>query len=616
MAILNKIKNTLLGNPNDQYANSDKRLQEFDEALTEYQQGKSMLDERIVSNDKWYRLRHWEEMRKTGNETDPQPASAWLFNMLANKHADAMDNFPEPSVLPRAKDDKEVSKLLSEVLPTVLEQAGYDDVYSACMWDKPKLGTAVTSVLWDKSLLNGIGDIKISRCNILNMFWKPGVADIQDSPYLFYCALVDSKQLEQQYPQIKGHTGAGKMILKEFAYTDYMQVDNTKKTLVVDCYYKKFANGIMLLQYCKYANGIILYSSEDDKDEKGNYRYATKGFYNDNKYPFVFDTMFPEEGSPAGFGYIDICKDEQRDIDKLNQLILKNALAACRKRYVVKAGNGVNLDDFFDFTKEAISYTGNANDIREAIYELESKPIPSIYVNILNNKIDTLKETTGNRDVSQGGTTSGVTAASGIAAMQEAGSKQSRDANRGSYRAFTEICYMVIERIRQFYDIGRSYRIAGADGAEQYVSLDNSALKPQSIPGFGADPATRTPIFDIKVRAHKANPYSRIAQNSMAQEFYGAGFFRPDLSDQALACIEMMDFEGKDAVAERIAQNGTMFQEIQRLQQALAMMTGNIPPQQQGGQPTAGQPNSKTSTGEHPVVQNARERAAQAASPQ
>ena len=74
-------------------------------------------------------------------------------------------------------------------------------------------------------------------------------------------------------------------------------------------------------------------------------------------------------------------------------------------------------------------------------------------------KIDELKETTGNRDISTGGTTSGVTAASAIAAMQEAGSKLSRDNSKAAYRAYRKIINMVIERIRQFYDLPRCFRI-------------------------------------------------------------------------------------------------------------------------------------------------------------
>lgn len=94
--------------------------------------------------------------------------------------------------------------------------------------------------------------------------------------------------------------------------------------------------------------------------------------------------------------------------------------------------------------------TGNLgeNDIRE----IQTSQLDSSVVNILQLKIEELKETSGNRDFSQGGTSSGVTAASAIAALQEAGSKLSRDMIKSSYRSFTRVCNLCIELIRQFYD--------------------------------------------------------------------------------------------------------------------------------------------------------------------
>ena len=74
--------------------------------LKKYKQGKSVLEKRIVSNEQWWKMRHWGEICSDSDDTAPRPASAWLFNSLANKHADAMDNIPEPSVLPRERSDE------------------------------------------------------------------------------------------------------------------------------------------------------------------------------------------------------------------------------------------------------------------------------------------------------------------------------------------------------------------------------------------------------------------------------------------------------------------------------------------------------------------------------
>ena len=97
-----------------------------------------------------------------------------------------------------------------------------------------------------------------------------------------------------------------------------------------------------------------------------------------------------------------------------------------------------------------------------------------------DDRVSELKEISGNRDVSQGGTTSGLTAASAIAALQEAGSKLSRDMLKSAYRAFTKECYLVIELMRQFYDEERIYRITGEGGGYGVCALQQCAAAAQA----------------------------------------------------------------------------------------------------------------------------------------
>ena len=51
--------------------------------------------------------------------------------------------------------------------------------------------------------------------------------------------------------------------------------------------------------------------------------------------------------------------------------------------------------------------------------------------------------------------------------------------------------------------------------------------------------------FDVEITAQKQSPYTKMAQNELALQFYSAGFFNPQMADQALACLDMMDFPRK-----------------------------------------------------------------------
>ena len=550
------------------------------QTLLKYKEGKANLERRIVENEQWYKLRHWECMRKVKKD-DVEPSSGWLFNAIANKHADAMDNFPSPNILPREEGDKAEAEMLSSIIPVVLEQADFEETYDN-VWDyKLKAGTGIYGIFWDKSKLNGLGDIAIRKVDIINLFWESGITDIQKSRNLFHVELQDNDQLIAMYPQLEGKLSSeGGADVSKYVYDD--NVDTTNKSAVIDWYYKKNQNGKQVLHYCKYVGDVVLFATENETepvmDDMGNMirpAMAESGWYDHGLYPFVFDPLFSVEGTPCGFGYIDIGKSAQEYIDRGNQAIMKNMLANTKPRHFIRSDGSVNEQEYADMNRDFVHVDGNLG--QDSIMPIQGKMLNNIYVEVINNKVDELKEVTGNRDISTGGTSSGVTAASAIAAMQEAGSKLSRDNNKASYRAFRKVVLMVIELIRQFYDLPRYFRILGETGAEKFVAYSNAGIRPQAMGNqFGVDMQTRLPLFDVEITAQKQSPYTKMAQNELALQFYGAGFFNPQMADQALACLDMMDFPRKQSIMQKIAQNGGMYQQMLMMQQTMVMMAQEL----------------------------------------
>ena len=543
-------------------------IQKAQLTLQRYKRGKVNLEQRIVQNEQWYKLRHWECLRngKNGEGTEKQvePVSGWLFNAIANKHADAMDNFPAPNVLPREEGDKAEAEMLTSIIPVILQQNDFEEVYDN-VWDyKLKAGTGVYGVFWDKEKLNGLGDIAITKVDIINLFWESGITDIQRSRNLFHVKLQDNDQLLSQYPQLEGKLNdSGGTDIAKYIYDD--DVDTTNKSLVVDWYYKKLQGGKTVLHFCKYVNDVVLFATENDP------QFADKGWYDHGMYPFVFDPLFSVEGTPCGFGYIDVGKSAQEYIDRGNQAIMQNMLANAKPRYFIREDGAVNEAEYADLNKDFIHVDGNLG--QDSIVPVQGKPLNSIYVQVVDKKIDELKEVTGNRDISTGGTSSGVTAASAIAAMQEAGSKLSRDGNKSAYRAFRRVCILVIELIRQFYDLPRCFRVMGEGGAARYVQYSNQNIKMQHQGNdFGQDMGYRLPLFDIEVTAQKQSAYSKLSQNELAIQLYNAGFFNPQMADQALACLDVMDFDRKQFVIEKVQTNQTLLQMLQQSQQRIMQL--------------------------------------------
>lgn len=553
------------------------------DTLQKYRQGKSALEARVIASEDWWRMRSWQRIQK-GNPEDDKWTSAWLFNVIMGKHADAIAAYPAPAIRPREPDDREEAAKLSSVLPVILEQNDFEEVYSDSQWTKLKQGTLIWHVKWDSSKLNGLGDISVQPVDILSFFWEPGVRDLQKSKNIFLTEMVDNDLLVAKYPELQGKLNSNPQIQQKYNTDDVISFDG--KSMVVDWYYKKYQNGRQVLHFAKLVGDTVLQSTENDTEQKydtltlpdgsivqqpAGRPMAETGLYDDGEYPFVVDALFPVEGSIAGYGYIDIGKSTQEQIDRMNQAIVKNAIMTTTPRWFKRSDGSVNEQEFADWTKPFVHVDGNLG--QDSLVPIQVNMLNSNYIAILQNKIEELKWTTGNTDVNNGATNSGVTAASAIAALQEASGRSSKDSTKSAYRAYARMIRMVIERIRQFYDLPRQFRIVGQRGAEQFVQYSNQGLQPQTLYGANGQPdGLRKPVFDIEVSAQKASEYTSMAQNELALQFFQLGFFNPQMVDQALSTLDMMDFDGKDSIIQKIQENADLQQRLVEWQQlALAL---------------------------------------------
>ena len=611
--------------------------------LQKYKAGKANLEARVTASENWWRLKSWRQIQK-GNPMDDKWASAWLFNVIMGKHADAIAAYPAPAVRPREPDDREEAKRLSSILPVILEQNDFEEVYSDSQWTKLKQGTLVWHVGWDSSKMNGIGDIAVNAVDILSFFWEPGIKDIQKSKNVFVTELVDNDILTAKYPELEGKLKSTGNIMQQYNTVDTVPTDN--KSMVVDWYYKKWRGGKSVLHFCKFVGDNVLLATENDGEQKYSTQQmpdgsvvqtpvgrpmAETGLYDDGDYPFVVDALFPVEGSIAGYGYIDIGKSAQEQIDRMNQAIIKNAIMAASPRWFRRSDGAVNEEEFADWTKPFVHVDGNLS--QDSLMQIQVNPLSANYITILQNKIEELKWTTGNTDVNNGATSSGVTAASAIAALQEASGRSSKDSTKSAYRAYARLIRMVIERIRQFYDLPRQFRIVGQRGAEEFVQYSNQGLQMQPLYDKDGQPdGMRKPVFDIEVSAQKASEYTAMAQNELALQFFQLGFFNPQMVDQALATLDMMDFDGKDSIVQKIQENADLAERLAQWQQMALAVADRYDPSlgqalaeqvlMEGGQAVQAPQNeklAKINTGEQQEptkVQNAREQAQKATQPE
>lgn len=606
-----------------------KEVEKAAEILRKYKEGKAHLEKKIIAEEQFWKLRQWS-MYDT-EAKGKKPATAYLWSCIQSRYADVMDSYPTCNFQPRQEDDKEEAKRLSSIVPVILEQNRYEETYSSVALYTLLHGGGCQGIFWDKSKHNGLGDIAVKKIDFINLFWEPGITDIQSSENIFNTELISNRILEQMYPQCVGKLNGQKITLAKYIYDD--TVDTTDKSVVVDWYYHTAYNGKNVLHYCKFVDNIVLYASENDTERPTHEEIdpmtgmpilvespsvAERGWYDHGMYPFVAMPLYPIEGSICGYGLMDIGRDTQMQIDIINDAVTKNAALGAKPRFFVKDDGAINMDDYTDYDKEFIPVDGSIDE--DHLRMIETKPLQPAYIEVLNQKIDELKFITANQDVANGAAPSGVTAASAIAALQETSGKASRASNKAFHRAFREVCYQIVELIRQFYDVPRTFRIVPDSMGEQFVQYSNEGLQLQPQNLMGKDMGFRKPEFDIDITSEKASPYKKMEQNELALNFYSQGFFNPQMADQAIACLEMMDFTHKDEMIQRIRQNGTILELMVKFQQIALQLAQKYEPEtadaianiilEQGGvQMPEGGDVDLDSSGESSHMEKAREQA-------
>lgn len=480
-----------------------------------YTEYKRPLDDKLIADNRWF----YDQMRFSDRDDEIRPSTAFVFNAVANKHADAMDNFPEVNVLARTRQDEEEAKALAEIVPLQLEISGFKNVYCRNWWSKLKNGAAVYGVFFDNKSNNGIGDIKITKVDILNIFWEPYINDIQESEFIFSVDFINTRALKKMYPEKKIISYADEGKVRKQLYRRYGD-EQYDKSLVVDCYYKN-DDGVQLIKFC---GDTVL----DSTEERGmRYLYAH------GRYPFVIDAMYPGEDSIVGLSMIDIMKNPQEYINRLDAIISKNAFMSGKVRFMVKDNGGINEYELTDLAADIIHVAGSVDESN--IRQLQASPLDGFIVNHRQNKINEIKEVAGNRDFQQGGIAGGVTSGTAIETLQQAGEKLSRDMIFQSYESYKEIVYMCIELIREFFTEPHFYRIASDDGSYRYITYTAGERRCE---------------FDIEVGVQRNNPSGRQEQNTLARELYAMGVFDAENAEKSKVLVELMQFDGKERVMD------------------------------------------------------------------
>lgn len=512
-----------------------------------YKADKEALHKRIIQNNIWYKAQYGKMLNPVTNQTEP--ATGFIFSAIENKYADAIDNFPVPNLLEREPSDTQTAKILSKIIPVQLDMSDFKKAYKDNWRRKLKHGTAVYGVFYNEDK----DDIDIRAIELMNIYCDMHVRDVQESQFLFIVNAVENDILRETYPEFKP-LFTGDADIQSYSGTHRVE----DRTEIIDCYYKKTDGTLHMF---KFAGTTVIDATEDMEGYEN-------GLYEHGMYPVIFDVLYPEEDCPFGFGIVDAIRNPQQYIDRLDGIIIKNAMLSGHQRYLIKDHGSINEEEFKDYSSDIIHVTGSIDDTH--IRSLQANSLPHQVLEHRLEKINELKEVIGNRDIQQGGTQNGVTAASGITAMQQAGQKLSRAIIDDSFDAYKAIVIMVIDLMREFYTEERIYRVTNEIGRTDFAAFNNSLLMKQvetrDALGFITDVEYKRTEFDIDVIPQRENPFSKESNNQTILSLWQGGFFNPQNFEVSIIALQCMNFDGRDKLIGQIQEL------MQRQQQQQAMM--------------------------------------------
>ncbi len=503
---------------------------------------------RSAYSNEWQRLEHAERMYcgdhwhdvPQQDPNEPRPATPVIQSTVENIAADLMDALPEAIITPETPEDARAARVVEALIRENHDAACYEREYRRMVHDLLVGGYAVQEVGYDPVLNGNLGGAFIRHTDNRGILFDPLCTDIQDGRAVFKFALRTREWLASRFPGYDGSTdGYSGQPLAEDAH---ITGDKSKTVLLIEYWWREYdANsGACRVHMAQLAGGKVLTDSRDLKPE---------GYYAHGQYPFFVTPLFPRKGSPLGLGLVDLFEGQQRYADKLDQIILKNALMASHNKLLITEASGFDADDLRDWAKDV-----HKGEQLGGVSWFSTPPLPAYILQYTRNMHDSIKEESGANDFSRGGTAGGITAASAIAALQEMSSKRARMASRQLHESYRDAVRMEIEVEREFNLLPRI--VSFTENGEVQREVFDGKLLAKPLPDGRALPIE----FSISIKVQKENRWSVLSHNELILQMVQLNMLTPPQA------VELMRFDGREQIL-RVAREANGAQEKQPAQQ-------------------------------------------------
>ncbi len=506
--------------------------------------------QRLERCERMYRGDHWHDVPQT-DPNEPRPVTPIIQSTVENMKAELMDRLPEAVILPESPADTEVARVIEAIIKQNHDADGYAKEYRKLVHDLLVGGYCVQEVGYDNSLNGGLGGAFLRHVDARSILFDPLSTETQEGRAVFKISLKTREYICSHYPKVAPFLTADAFGKPDAVEDGILHADRQDAMFFLEYWWREYdaESERYHVHMAQMAGNQVLADSREVKPD---------GLFEHGLYPFVVTPMFMRKGSCLGLGIVDMFETQQKYADKLDQIVLKNALMASHNKLLVTEASGFDTEDLRDWSKEV-----HSGESLNGVTWFSTPPLPAYIIGYIGSIRESIKQESGANEFSRGSATGGVTAASAIAAMQEMSNKRARMIARVLHESFRDAVRLEIEVEREFNFFTRKVNVT-VDGELKECTFESAMLMRRTGNG-----KTLMPIeFYISVKAQQETKYAAMNQNELALRMLQSGMMTP------AQAVELMVFEGKDQLLKQIREQNEKTEALAAQQQQLPQNAG------------------------------------------
>lgn len=484
-----------------------------------------------------------------------------LKSTFNNCVADQIDNVMEAKMMPETLQDQDVTDDINDIVRYIYEFNEYQAMHRTRVEDFIGTGTAITQIMWDEKAADGKGEVTFIRVPVEQFLWDPAESEVQNARAIMKVTWHPYSWYEQHYPDKAMYINCDEHSPDAVGEADNQEElgADESKAMLIEYWYRQYdkAKNNYTINVAYFAGKALL---EDHRD-----------VYAHGMYPFVVDVHTAIEGIPVGEGMVMELVPMMRYINRYAHYMDVNIRASAKTRLLINRSAGIRLEDVADWDNDIIEGDRIGE---EAIRFMDSSPLTSLALNQMLQMQTDLKQDSGQNQFTRGETAGGVTAATAISALQEAGGKQTRMRTEVLKRGFKRITEQVLWLVSQFYEDKRVMMITGKEAPKK---IDAS---PSRLMGRKSKGSIPPPPYTVRVQVERMNPNAISEQNQLFIDAYKMSAEGGQMFPLS-ALFSILNIEGKDKILPIIQSIETYQQQMQQMQQMNEQLQAQVGQQQE-----------------------------------